>query len=231
MEDSSAILVLERQPRELTRDFALRCLEYNISHLHLKPGQFLSEQSVCEQLGLSRTPIREAFSKLANEMLVIIYPQVGTCVAPIRQDLVQEARYTRWLLECGIIKKVVQQRTEEDVRWLQWSLDCQIDIVASRDSERFLEFDNEFHKKFFEISRMTLTRSLVQGLLVHFDRVRLLYLQDMDWNRTIQEHTILLDAIKTYDAETAYKALDVHLGRVLTDMDILSKRYPQYFKA
>lgn len=105
MEDSSAILVLERQERELTRDFALRCLEYNISHLHLKPGQFLSEQSVCEQLGLSRTPIREAFSKLANEMLVIIYPQVGTCVAPIRQELVQEARYTRWLLECGIIRR------------------------------------------------------------------------------------------------------------------------------
>lgn len=231
MEDSSAILVLERQPRELTRDFALRCLEYNISHLHLKPGQFLSEQSVCEQLGLSRTPIREAFSKLANEMLVIIYPQVGTCVAPIRQELVQEARYTRWLLECGIIKKVVEQRTEEDVRWLQWSLESQKDIIVSRDSERFLEYDNQFHKKFFEIANMTLTRSLVQGLLVHFDRVRLLYLQDMDWNRTIKEHTVILDAIRASEADAAYKALDVHLGRVLTDMDILSKRYPEYFKA
>ncbi|ADY12323.1 GntR family transcriptional regulator [Sphaerochaeta globosa] len=231
MDDTSAILVLERQGRELTRDYALRCLEYNISHLHLKPGQFISEQSVCEQLGLSRTPIREAFSKLANEMLVIIYPQIGTCVAPIRQEYVQEARYTRWLLECGIIKKVVEQRSSEDVRWFEWSLECQKDIVASGDSERFLEFDNQFHKKFFEITNMALTRSLVQGLLVHFDRVRLLYLQDMDWNRTISEHTILLDAIRASDADKAYHALDIHLGRVLTDMDILSKKYPEYFKA
>jgi len=231
MDDSSALLVLEREPRELTRDYALRCLEYNISHLHLKPGQFLSEQSVCEQLGLSRTPIREAFSKLANEMLVIIYPQVGTCVALIRQELVQEARFTRWLLECGIIKKVVAQRTTEDLRWFEWSLECQNDIVNSEDSVRFLELDNEFHKKFFEITRMTLTRSLVQGLLVHFDRVRLLYLQDMDWNRTIKEHTIIYDAIKASDADAAYKALDIHLGRVLTDMDILSKKYPRYFKS
>lgn len=231
MDESPALLVLEREPRELTRDYALRCLEYNISNLHLKPGQFLSEQLVCEQLGLSRTPIREAFSKLANEMLVVIYPQIGTYVAQIRQDLVQEARFARWLLECGVIKRVVEQRTNEDLRWFEWSLERQKEIAQTGDPEQFLKVDNEFHKKFFEISQMTLTRSLVQGLLVHFDRVRLLYLKDMDYTRTIGEHTVIYDAIKSSNADAAHRALDLHLSRVLEDMDVLSKKYPQYFKA
>ena len=78
MDESPALLVLEREPRELTRDYALRCLEYNITNLYLKPGQFISEQSVWNSL-TKQDSHSGSLSKLANEMLVVIYPQIGQC--------------------------------------------------------------------------------------------------------------------------------------------------------
>ncbi len=231
MESNSALKVLEREAHELTRDYALRCLGYNICNLYLKPGQFVSEQSICEQLGISRTPVREAFTKLASEKLVVIYPQIGTCVAPISAEYVQEARFTRWLLERAVVEKVCSMRKEEDLCWLEENLASQHDILNSRDSERFLELDNQFHQKLFAIAKMSLTMSLIHGLLVHFDRVRLLYLKDLDWNRTIREHETIFLAIKEQNGEGAADTMDLHLSRVLEDMNILSKRYPQYFMA
>lgn len=229
MPSATDLKVLPRNTRELTRDYALRCLEYNISSLHLKPGQFVSEASVCEQLGISRTPVREAFTKLANESLLVIYPQVGTCVSLINAQQVQEARFTRWVLEKAVIERVCKWRTQMDMAWLKQNVQEQKSLIASHDYTGFLDLDNLFHKKFFEIGKAELTRTLVQGLLVHFDRVRLLYLKDMDWNRTIDEHEQLLSALEDQDCAKAVQVMDIHLSRVLADMDILSKIYPEYF--
>ena len=229
MADISDLIILHKKPHELTRDYALRCLEYNISNLHLKPGQFVSEQIICQKLGVSRTPVREAFSKLANEALLVIYPQIGTCVSLIDSRQVQEARFTRWIIEKAIIEIACQIRTEEDLVWLKENLEHQKDLLSCHDYEGFLELDNLFHQKFFEICKMELTRVLIQSLLVHFDRVRALYLIEMDFQRTIKEHESILEALQAQDKKKAVEAIDLHLTQVLTDMDVLSARFPQFF--
>jgi len=142
---------------------------------------------------------------------------------------VQEARFTRWVLEKAVIERVCKWRTLVDLAWLKQNLQEQKDLIASHDFTGFLDLDNLFHKKFFEIGKAELTRTLVQGLLVHFDRVRLLYLKDMDWKRTIAEHEEIVSAIEQGDTEKAVSAMDIHLTQVLADMDVLSKIYPEYF--
>lgn len=231
MNELSDFIVLPRNPHELTRDYALRCLEYNISTVRLKPGQFVSEQIICEQLGVSRTPVREAFSRLANEALLVIYPQIGTCVAPIDPAQVQEARFTRLIIEKAVIEIACTARTDEDLLWLETNLTNQKALVDCHDYVGFLELDNLFHRKLFSISNMELTRTLIQGLLVHFDRVRALYLRDMDFQRTIGEHEMILASLQRRDCAAAVAKIELHLTRVLTDMDALTKRYPEYFVA
>ena len=73
--------IAERQPRETTREYALRILSDNILKLKLVPGTALSEQEVAGELAVSRTPVREAFIHLAQASLLNIVPQKGTYVS------------------------------------------------------------------------------------------------------------------------------------------------------
>ena len=66
-----------------------------------QPGTSLSEAAISTTLGISRTPVREALALLADEQLVVIYPQVKTLVAPVRRSLIDEGRFVRSTLECA----------------------------------------------------------------------------------------------------------------------------------
>ncbi|MDA0035508.1 GntR family transcriptional regulator [Brachyspira hyodysenteriae] len=68
------LIILEREVNEPIGDYAVRCLEYNIINMTLLPGTFISEKIVSEVLSISRTPIREAFSRLEKINLMEIYP-------------------------------------------------------------------------------------------------------------------------------------------------------------
>ena len=70
------IIVLERDINEPIGDYAVRCLEYNITTMNLVPGTFISEKIISEMLSISRTPIREAFSRLEKINLIEIIADV-----------------------------------------------------------------------------------------------------------------------------------------------------------
>ena len=82
--------LLARRMRETGREYALRNLKDNIIHLELKPGSMVSENELAAQMGLSRTPVREALMELSKVRLVDVYPQRGSAVALIDYDLVED---------------------------------------------------------------------------------------------------------------------------------------------
>src|SRR6266436_1420473 len=71
----------------------------------LLPRTMLSEQELSQRFGVSRTPIREALIKLAEENLVEIYPQYGSFVAPIKLQDVFDSQFVRESLECAAIER------------------------------------------------------------------------------------------------------------------------------
>src|ERR1700758_5281376 len=85
----------------------------------LAPGRGLSEKDLAELLGVSRTPVREALSKLADEGLVTILPQAGSFVAPLSYAGVVDAQYIRELLECGVVTDLARRVTAEDLAGLE----------------------------------------------------------------------------------------------------------------
>ena len=82
------MIVSEPFPKESRKEYALRVLRENIINWELKPGSFVSEQKLAEELSLSRLPVREALTELAKSGIVEIYPQRGSKIAPINFDLI-----------------------------------------------------------------------------------------------------------------------------------------------
>ena len=105
----------ERHYAETAREYALRMLKENIISMELKPGAMVSENELAAQLGLSRTPVREALMDMAQYGLVDILPQRGSRISLIDYALVEEARFAREVLEVAILSIVCENVTEESL--------------------------------------------------------------------------------------------------------------------
>ena len=229
MEAETNLVVLERERYESTRDYAIRCLSYNIVNLHLKPGQLVSESIISELLELSRTPVREAFFDLSKSGLLKIMPQRGTRVAHIDLDLVEEARFARWAIERCIVQQLTETRTDYDIVELKNNLEKQLACQEAKDAQQLLEIDNTFHKLLFRFCQKESVYNYLKRLRVHFDRVRKLNIERMDMARIINDHTELTNAIEAQDKTKSLEVIDRHLTRVIDDLHYLKLQYPDYF--
>ena len=83
------MIIPERLHLESAKEYVLRALIDNVVNTELLPGEKLNEASLCEQLGVSRTPFREAELELARRRLIEIKPKIGTYVSLIDAALVE----------------------------------------------------------------------------------------------------------------------------------------------
>src|SRR5699024_9920454 len=120
-----SVRLLARRMRETGREYALRNLKDNIIHLELKPGSMVSENELAAQMGLSRTPVREALMELSKVRLVDVYPQRGSAVALIDYDPVEEARFMRSVLEGAVVELDCDMVTEGDLARLRENIALQ----------------------------------------------------------------------------------------------------------
>ena len=85
--------ISERNPKETARDYALRTLRDNIVRLELEPGSMVSENVLASEMGLSRTPVREALIELSKVKIVEILSQRGCLISLVDYALVEESRF------------------------------------------------------------------------------------------------------------------------------------------
>ena len=95
--------VFERLANEKASEYAYRYLRKNIIGLEFTPNSRICEADIAKELGLSRTPVREALLELVKNKLVVVYPQKGSFVSKIDYNLVEESRFVRLVLEKAII--------------------------------------------------------------------------------------------------------------------------------
>ena len=82
--------LVERIPHESARDYALRTIKYNIVNMNFLPQSKINDQQIAMDLGISRTPVREALIELAKYGLVEMYPQKGRLIAPVSDRMIRE---------------------------------------------------------------------------------------------------------------------------------------------
>jgi DNA-binding GntR family transcriptional regulator len=212
--------ILERRVK--LSDHAYDALRRMILRGELAPGARLSEPDLTMQLGIGRTPLREALLLLAQEGLIQLRPQSGSFVSAIDLDQVREAQFIREHLECGIIRQIaacVDRRGLADIRRL---LEQQQEAHEDRDPVRFYALDEDLHATFCRIAGRPGVWRLIHQSKVHMDRVRQLSLPIVDQiPRLIGQHHAILAALSQGDPDGAEAALRTHLREVFATIDTL----------
>ena len=221
--------VTPRLSRETGRQYALRVIRDNIVRLALPPGSLISESELAAQLGLSRTPVREALIELSQDRLVVVAPQKRSMVAPIDEALVEEARFSRSVLECAVVELVCARADEADLRDLRENVRLQAFYRENNRIAPIMELDNRLHAQLFRIARMKDVYRMVARLAVHFDRVRTIALHDIRDLSIIEDHDALVEAIARRAPEEARAVMQRHLNRGSVDIVAIRQRFPQYF--
>jgi GntR family transcriptional regulator, rspAB operon transcriptional repressor len=196
----------------------------------LLPGRGLSEKELAEVLGVSRTPVREALSKLADEGLVTILPQSGSYVAPLSYESVVDAQYIRELLECGLAADLARRIGADDLAALAVLIDGQKQAVAAGDLARFHMLDEEFHRTLARQSGHPSVWTVIDQAKTQIDRIRRLSLPVPGRPEiAIAQHEAILAALGQRDARAAEAAMRSHLREVLNKVDELRQSMPDYF--
>lgn len=224
------MLIMKREGKETAREYAFRVVKHNIISLELTPGSMLSENELAAEIGISRTPVREALIELSKLKVVEILPQKGSRIALIDSRLVEEASYVRLVLEKAIVEMDCDVAKEEDFLALDENLRLQEFYLQYPSKDKQLQLDNDFHKLLFEICRKEFTYDLLSGMMTHFDRVRRLSLLVIKDTKTISDHRALVEAIRKRDKELGKEIITKHLSRYKVDEQELKSRYPEYFK-
>ena len=200
--------------------------------MRLLPGAALSEKDIAESYGVSRTPVREALLRLAEERLLDIYPQVGTFVSRIRLDGLSDAMVIRTALERVTVRAAAERTDAATGAELRANLARQRATDRAGDLDAFHAADEDFHQIIARAAGHPHLWRVVKQEKVQVDRCRLLTLpQPTRRKRVIAQHAAILEAILAADPDAAEAAMTAHLADVLPSIETLREAHPDYFEA
>ena len=199
-----------------------------ILSLALRPGARLGKGEVCAALGVSRSPVSEAFARLQGETLVEIVPQAGTYVSRLRMDEVREGAFLREALELAAVEAVAEGGA--DLSGLRRTLRAQEGLVADGDVEGFFAADAAFHEGVLGLTGHRRLTGLSRTAWVHVDRARRLLLPEPGRvAAALGEHRAILLALEARDVAAAREATRAHLRQLLARIEPLAGERPEMF--
>lgn len=221
---------LEIDPRLPITAQVYAYLKRSILTLAFRPSEGLSEKEIALRLGISRTPVREALIRLADEGLVDVMPQRGTFVAPIRLAEVMEAQFIREALEVAVVRRVAEHASPDLVERLHASLRRQEAAIGAHDHELFLRLDEELHRMLCDAVMLPRAWKVVQNVKGQLDRVRYLSLPEPGHLDLLQvQHAGIVAAIAKGDAALAADKMRLHLQEVFGSVRLLMRDSPGLF--
>ncbi|TQQ84510.1 GntR family transcriptional regulator [Peptacetobacter hominis] len=196
------------------RDVVFESLRKAIVEGQLKPGQRMMEVQLAEQLGVSRTPVREAIRKLELEGLVIMLPRKGAYVADMSIKDIIDLLEVRAALE-GLAASLAAERMDDaGIKKLKTISKELKKSVSESDLKEILKKDVEFHQCIFEASGNKRLAQMINALWEQVYRFREGYMSDYNAALSIiEEHESLIAAIENGECENAAKCAKDHIEK------------------
>lgn len=230
MRDVCMLRISEKEKNESAKNYVLRVLIDNIINVNLLPGEKLNEVELCEALGVSRTPFREAVLELSQKKLIEIRPKIGTYISLIDADLVEEVRHLRSVLETEIARIACEKLSKSDLDQLWENVTLWQMYIQRGNEEKIFYLDKEFHKMLYLLCGFPYWFELVENLAPHFDRTTILSFRCRPTDPILEDHTKLLQAIENKDTALACEISARHMTRYTDNLDTIKESYPEYFK-
>ncbi len=178
----------------------------------LKPGERLMEIAIANQLGVSRTPVREAIRRLEKEQFVEMIPRKGAYVASTTIKDILDVLEVRRLLEGFATAKAAERMTEEELARITVTHKSFLKAVEENDTEALIIYDNEFHERIFEASDNSKLIELTKSLSEQVQRHRLSYFNEFrDYDELKEWHEKIFEAIVNKDSKVASEVAQKHV--------------------
>lgn len=194
-------------------DYAYQELKNRIISGQMPPLSDVSEEQLQKELGVSRTPIREAIQKLEKEHFVTIYPRRGTLVSDITLDLIYSIYEVRLLNEPFIARSACRYIVNEWIDHMYTSFSTTFhEKEGEQQRDYYIELDRELHDTLTSHTNNFMLKDMFRVVNDHNHRIRILTSQrNMNYQRSINEHLAILEALRLRDESQLENAVREHI--------------------
>ncbi len=204
-------MILETDDRSL-RIRVFNAIENAILDGEYKDGDSLNELRLSKELGVSRTPVREALMQLELEGLVRNIPNKGAVVVGVTEQDTHDIYEIRIRIEGLASKLCAEKITEEELRALEQIVELQEFYLMKNDTDQIWRLDSDFHKIIYDASRSRPLRSTLSNFHNYIKKARDMSMQSEGRaEKCVAEHKAILDAIKSRDGALAEKLTAEHI--------------------
>jgi|SRR5690606_12626696 len=194
------------------REQAYHLIRKQITSLELPPGATIDEGMLQAELGLGRTPIREALLQLAHEGLVAIIPRRGMFVTEIGLTDLRKLFEVRVVIELLAVELAAQRGTAEHWRQMEELLSHLPEPGTPGENDIMIEIDEQCHRLIYEASGNPFLVNALTPLYAQSLRLWYLLLSEISTlHAAMQEHVLMLQAFKAGDVEQAVELMRRHI--------------------
>jgi len=207
-----------------------RALRAAIIACRLEPNEAISENRLCGMFHVSRSPVRTAITRLAEDGLIDIFPQRGTFVSPIKLKQVREAQFARQALEVALISEAARRWKDDDSRAIKANLALQVQHAKAGQSWEFYLDNEDFHLIIARAAELEGVWETVQSVKTLWDRIGHIANRVPAHMATIvEEHRKIVKALEKRDSKAAADAMQVHMHSVDHAIARLRPLHADYF--
>ena len=209
------MLNFDIQNHKPLREMVYEELKMQILKGSIIPGTRMMEVELAEEMGVSRTPIREAIRKLEKEGLVTIEPRRGAYASMISTEDMVEILEVRQDLEGLAAYFAADRMTDEKMEELREVSNCYNEAVKSGKMEDMIKYDTRFHHIIVESCRNKILVQMIEQLQELVLRFRYIYYDNFRRAENMpDEHEAIVAAISEGNADKARAAADIHIDRL-----------------
>ncbi len=206
-------------------------LHDQILSLNLRPGDKISEAEIAARFGVSRQPVRDAFSRLVNLDLIVTRPQRATLVKRFSMREIEKARFIRASVENEVLRRASALCDEKDAALLDTAIAEQDKAILENNVEAFGRLDYEFHKLLCAIAKTDFAFDVIEIEKAKVDRLCRLGLSKKDrMPALVDDHRAIAEAVKNNQPERAVEIVTVHLARLDDTIERISQTNGNYFQ-
>lgn len=178
----------------------------------MKPGERLMETELAEEMGVSRTPVREAIRKLELEGYVVMIPRKGAYVSGLSIKDINEVFEIRGALEALAAGLAAQRATQDEIEEMQRNVYMEAAHWETNDLMLAIESDTKFHEQIYSASRNTRLLNMIKDLREQVQRFRTTTLAVPGRLKfALDEHRRVVEAIADRDVAAAQQAASEHI--------------------
>lgn len=197
--------------RQSLRDKAYETIRQRIITLEFRPGAYINEAMICEQLGFGRTPVHMAIERLALEGLVEVMPRKGIIVAPLSFDEMKQINETRRMIEPPAAALAAQWASDDEIAMLDGIVRAARQVPV-HDTKSLMELDSQLHSTIADATRNRVLASVLKSLHERSLRNWYISLSDPDQRAKVaDEHDEITSAIRSRDPAKAESVMRDHI--------------------